>query len=189
MKSTIIIPAMCALAGLINPAPTQKEMEIADEHIRRILPGATTVERHSFHLLQASQDSIRELSKQRWTGEDVEVWIPFANDVPLGYAVIDNVKGKDQFITYLVIVTPKLVVKDVEILAYRESYGGEVEQSSWLKQFVNKQVTDELKPGKDIRNITGATISARSVTLGVKKVLCLLYVLNDRLPQSPGTGQ
>jgi Na+-translocating ferredoxin:NAD+ oxidoreductase RnfG subunit len=186
MRSALNIFAICGSLVSTDPSPTHKEKNIADEHIRHIFPESTSIKRHSFHLSSDERDSLTKFFKQQWTGDGIEVLIPFANDTALGYAVIDDVKGKDQLITYLLIVTPAFAVRAVEILTYRESYGGEVQNSAWLKQFINKEPTDELRPGKEIRNITGATISARSVTLGVRKVLGLLHILKERLPRSAG---
>jgi Na+-translocating ferredoxin:NAD+ oxidoreductase RnfG subunit len=109
----------------------------------------------------------------------------FRNGTVAGYGVVDNVKGKDQLITYFVIVDSSLAVHDLEILAYREAYGGEVRYKSWQEQFRGKRPGDRLRAGRDIKNITGATISARSVTLGVEKVLSVLAVVGDRLPVTP----
>src|SRR2546426_12204143 len=44
----------------------------------------------------------------------------------LGFAAVGNVLGKDQPITYLVAIDPTDRLKDVDILVYREPYGGEV---------------------------------------------------------------
>jgi len=62
-------------------------------------------------------------------------------------------------------------IRRVDILQYRESYGGEVRSPSWLAQFVGKTSTSPLKVGSDIRNISGATLSSLHVTEGVKRVL------------------
>jgi Na+-transporting NADH:ubiquinone oxidoreductase subunit NqrC len=61
----------------------------------------------------------------------------------------------------------------VEILEYRESYGGEISNRSWLSQFVGKTSRDPLELDQDIRNISGATLSSRHVTEGVKRILAL----------------
>ena len=92
-------------------------------------------------------------------------------DSLLGFAVVRNSKGKDQPITYLVAVDSASRLKDVDILAYREPYGGEVAYDSWRKQFRGKTAQDPLQVGKDIRSISGATISVNSVTLGVRRAL------------------
>jgi Na+-transporting NADH:ubiquinone oxidoreductase subunit NqrC len=59
----------------------------------------------------------------------------------------------------------------VDILQYRESYGGVVREPGWLAQFVGKTSGSPLKVGSDIRNISGATLSSLRVTEGVKRIL------------------
>ena len=92
----------------------------------------------------------------------------------LGFARVRNVKGKDQPITYLVAIDPSDALKDVDVLVYREPYGGEVAYEPWRKQFRGKTAAAPLVIGKDIRNISGATISSHSVTLGVRQTLAEL---------------
>lgn len=92
-------------------------------------------------------------------------------DTLLGWAVIRNVKGKDQMITVLVAVDTTGRLRDVDILAYREPYGGEVAYEGWRKQFRGKDAGDPLQVGRDIRNISGATISTHAVTAGVRRTL------------------
>jgi len=89
----------------------------------------------------------------------------------LGFARVRNVKGKDQPITYLVAIDSTDVLKDIDILVYREPYGGEVAYEPWRKQFRGKTSTAPLAVGKDIRNISGATISSHAVTLAVRQTL------------------
>jgi Na+-translocating ferredoxin:NAD+ oxidoreductase RnfG subunit len=92
----------------------------------------------------------------------------------LGFAEVKNVKGKDQPITFLVAIDTADFLKDVDVLVYREPQGGEVAYEPWRKQFRGKTATAPLVVGKDIRNISGATISSHSVTLGVRQTLAEL---------------
>ena len=92
----------------------------------------------------------------------------------LGFAQIRNVKGKDQPITYLIAIDSADALKDIDVLVYREPYGGEVAYEPWRKQFRGKTTAAPLAVGKDIRNISGATISSHSVTLGVRQTLAAL---------------
>jgi len=59
---------------------------------------------------------------------------------------------------------------------YRESYGFEVRSPAWREQFVGKTAADPVGLDQDIRNISGATLSARHVTDGVKRVLATYAV-------------
>jgi Na+-translocating ferredoxin:NAD+ oxidoreductase RnfG subunit len=92
----------------------------------------------------------------------------------LGFAQVRNVKGKEQPITYLVAIDSADALRDIDILAYREPYGGEVAYDPWRKQFRGKTAGAPLQVGKDIRNISGATISCNAVTRGVRQTLAAL---------------
>lgn len=92
-------------------------------------------------------------------------------DTLLGFAVVRNVKGKDQPITYLVAIDTTDRLRDVDVLVYREPYGGEVAYEPWRRQFRGKTAADTLVVGRQIRGISGATISVHAVTLGVRQAL------------------
>ena len=92
-------------------------------------------------------------------------------DSVLGFAVVREVKGKDQPITFLVATDTADRLRDVDILVYREPYGGEVAYEAWRRQFRGKSTDDALQVGRDIRTISGATISVNAVTLGVRRAL------------------
>jgi Na+-transporting NADH:ubiquinone oxidoreductase subunit NqrC len=68
-------------------------------------------------------------------------------------------------------------VRDVEILEYRETYGGEVRNAAWRQQFVGKRFGSGVQLGKDIKNISGATLSSRHVTDGVRRLLATWELL------------
>ena len=89
-------------------------------------------------------------------------------DSLLGFAQVRHVRGKDQPITMLVAIDPDNRLKDVDILVYREPYGGEVAYEAWRRQFRGKSAEDSLRVGREIRGISGATISVNAVTVGVR---------------------
>ncbi|MGB8400491.1 FMN-binding protein [Bradyrhizobium sp.] len=99
------------------------------------------------------------------------VWKAEAGGQVAGFFIFDRVVGKHLFIDYAVALTPGGAVHSVEILQYRESYGGEIRGPGWLAQFVGKTGDSALKVNGDIRNIAGATLSSMHVTEGVKRVL------------------
>jgi Na+-transporting NADH:ubiquinone oxidoreductase subunit NqrC len=74
-------------------------------------------------------------------------------------------------IDYAVALEPDGHIRRVEIMQYRESYGGEIASPRWLEQFVGKTSQDRLEVDRDIRNISGATLSSHHVTEGIKRVL------------------
>jgi Na+-translocating ferredoxin:NAD+ oxidoreductase RnfG subunit len=99
------------------------------------------------------------------------VWKAEAGGRVADFFIFDRVVGKHLYIDYAVALTPSGAVHSVEILQYRESYGGEIRSPSWLAQFVGKNSGSSLKINGDIRNIAGATLSSTHITEGVKRVL------------------
>ncbi len=90
-----------------------------------------------------------------------------------GWFIVDKVVGKHEMITYAVSLTATGAVRDVEIMDYRETYGYEVRNADWRAQFAGRTAADPVKLGKDIRNVSGATLSCKHVTQGVRRVLAL----------------
>lgn len=117
--------------------------------------------------------AIRKLSGQTVRTRGEKVWKAQIGGQFLGFFIVDYVIGKHLVIDYAVALEPDGRVKRVEILQYRESYGGEIRNADWLAQFVGKIGLDPLELDKDIRNISGATLSSRHVTEGVKRVLAI----------------
>jgi len=91
----------------------------------------------------------------------------------IGYGIVDDVRGKAQPITYITLFKPDGEIVDVEVLVYREPYGGEIQYESFRKQFRGKRSTSKLHVGSDIQNIAGATISSKAITTGAKKIAVL----------------
>jgi Na+-translocating ferredoxin:NAD+ oxidoreductase RnfG subunit len=88
-----------------------------------------------------------------------------------GFFVVDRVVGKHEFITMAVGINANGTVKQIEIMDYRESYGYEVRDAAWRAQFVGKSANSPLQLDADIKNISGATLSSKHVTDGVKRIL------------------
>ncbi len=88
-----------------------------------------------------------------------------------GLFVLDRVVGKHEFITVAIGINANGTVKGIEIMEYRESYGYEVRDASWRAQFVGKGAGSPLQLGEDIKNISGATLSSKHITDGVKRTL------------------
>jgi uncharacterized protein with FMN-binding domain len=88
-----------------------------------------------------------------------------------GYFIVDRVVGKHEYITVAVGINANGTVKQIEIMEYNESYGYEVRDAAWRAQFVGKNAGSALQLNVDIKNISGATLSSKHITDGVKRLL------------------
>jgi hypothetical protein len=101
------------------------------------------------------------------------IWRAEAGGRVVGFFIFDRVIGKHLYIDYSVALDPSGRIRQVDILQYRESYGGEIRSPSWLAQFVGKTAASPLQVGSDIHNISGATLSSHHVTEGVKRIMAI----------------
>ncbi len=97
----------------------------------------------------------------------------------LGYAYIATASSKTDTYEYLVLLDPHLVIAKTKVLIYREDYGSEIGSKRWLKQFIGKSYTNTLIYQKNIIAISGATISANSMTLAVNTFLRNVAILHN----------
>jgi Na+-translocating ferredoxin:NAD+ oxidoreductase RnfG subunit len=139
-------------------------------------PSASSFE--AAHVIFTPQQiaEIEKESDQKVLVRGQQIWKAKNDDKTIGYFVADYVVGKHLMIDYAVALNTDLSVRDVEILQYRETYGGEIRNPDWLKQFIGKTKDSKLELNNDITNIGGATLSSRSVTEGIKRVLITLNV-------------
>lgn len=101
---------------------------------------------------------------------------------PLGWVVVGEEKGKYRPITYMAGIDTALRIVDVRVLIYRESRGGEIRHTRFLKQYRGKSLESPLRINRDIVNITGATISVNALNVGVRKALAVADFLNRTRP-------
>lgn len=142
-----------------------------DQAQQAIFPGVK-LQRMLVVLSEAQKKAIEERAGVRVRVAELELWK--AADGSLFF--VDEVLGKHEMITYAVGVTAAGVLRQVEILDYREKQGGEIRSPEWRAQFVGKTAAAHLKLDQDIRNISGATLSCRHVTDGIKRLLTTVEI-------------
>ena len=120
-------------------------------------------------LTKEQMKAIEAASDIRQRDDDVRAWRMAGG----GWFIVDSVIGKHEFITMALGITAGGAVKGVEIMEYRETYGGEVRNPAWRAQFTGKTKAAPLKLDNDIKNISGATLSSRHISEAVRRLLAL----------------
>jgi Na+-translocating ferredoxin:NAD+ oxidoreductase RnfG subunit len=169
------LPPAAVVMTVMQPVYAVEYLGIVEAQ-RLSFPEATRFLEANVIYRPADIQAIEKLSGQKVLTRGEQVWKAEAGARLLGYFIIDYVIGKHLAIDYAVALDPDGRVRRVEILQYRESYGGEIANADWLAQFIGKTAGDRLEVGRDIRNISGATLSSRHVTEGIKRVLALYDV-------------
>jgi Na+-translocating ferredoxin:NAD+ oxidoreductase RnfG subunit len=163
-----------AVPALIAGTPAHGVQYLTVEQARGVLfPSGTRFTARPLELDAGQEKAIQSASGQRVRDSKPRIWQAFAGERPAGWFFVDEVIGKHEFITYALAIGPEGAVRGIEVLDYRETYGGEIRGADWRGQFAGKRHGDILKLGSDIRNISGATLSCRNVTNGVKRLLAM----------------
>lgn len=140
---------------------------------KALFPQATAFTAQPLALDGAAREEIERISdvRQRW--KEQPVWLARENGQFLGWYLEDRVIGKHEFIRYALAISPEGKVIGVEIMEYLETYGDQVREASWRGQFMGRDEHSGFKLGRDIQNISGATLSCRNITNGIKRLLVL----------------
>jgi hypothetical protein len=133
--------------------------------------GVTLGERELTFIAQQSETRVPKQFSPR-------VWEAMVTGKRVGWVVVDRVIGKYDLIDYAAGFGVDGVVTGVEILAYRESHGGEIRQPAWRRQFKGRKGPQSMRFGDDIKNISGATLSCQHVTEGIQRLSALVGLLN-----------
>lgn len=168
-------PASVVAVAIVAPAPaavaaTYLSVEAAQ---RALFPEAD-----SFVALPLAPTKVQLAAVAKIAGPQaphgaLQAWTARRQGAVVGHVFVDNVIGREDFITYAVGIDATGALTPVEILEYRESHGGEIRNRRWLAQFAGRAEPEELAFRADIKNIAGATLSSEHVTAGVRRLLAL----------------
>ncbi len=180
MSRSLILSLVSLLLSAGALAAGEAEVYLSVESAPQTLfPDADSVERKDVQI----DDRFRERMQALIGRDEPSIWEPFYisfiarnSGQVIGYAVLCEEIGKHDPITFIVGAGIDGKVKDVAIMMYREARGGEVRYPGFVKQFRNKDLDDPVKHRRDIRNVTGATMSSRAMAVGVRKALAFLQL-------------
>lgn len=144
-------------------------------------PGADRV---SFAKVALSQQERAALTKTigRTVRADWTIFVATKAGQVTGYAVVDEVRGMHEPITYATRFTPAGAISRMEVMRYREAYGSKVREQRFLSQFNGKTSASPMLPGRDIAAISGATISSHAVTRGAEETAAVVALLLRQRP-------
>ena len=165
----VTLAASAATAFWPAQAATYLNVEQAQQ---AIFPGAK-LRAAPIKLTPEQRKAIEKASGVKVRSVELRRWIVEGG----GWFIVDEVIGKHEFITYALGLNADGSIKQIEVMDYRENYGGEVRQLAWRGQFAGQKPGAKLKLDDDIKNISGATLSCRHLTEGVKRLLATYEIV------------
>jgi len=171
---------MGAIGAIAATAPVQ--VVVATEYLsveaaeKALFPQADRFNEVVLSLSPEQRERVAALAGPQPPHRSLRAFRALHGDQSLGFVFVDEVIGKEDFITYAVGIDASGRLSAPEVLAYRESHGGEIRNAAWRQQFAGRQGLDQLRVQTDIKNIAGATLSCQHVTEGVRWLTALWQV-------------
>ena len=151
-----------------------EEFMTEEEALKTVMPKSQQVRKELIRLTPEQKELIQQRIGWKFPEDSFELYIGQTGDKIDGYAMVHHTIGKYKPMTYMVGIDAKGTCTDVELLVFRDAKGSEVRTKRFNAQYDGKTVTDPIRINKDIINISGATMSVRSMSAGVKRVLVLV---------------
>lgn len=162
LKGLVATAASLALPIQIAFAKTYLSIEQA----QKILWPNQKLTKQPITLTEEQAELIEDLSDIRVRNQHINAW----RSEDGGWFIVDQVIGKHENIDLAVAIDAQGKVQGIEVLTYRESYGDQIMHPKWRAQFHGKNSSEFLKLDKQIKNISGATLSCRHVTDGINRL-------------------
>lgn len=169
--------AVAVASAVVLPAAAHATQYLTIEAARAaVFPDASAFKEHPISITPQLEARIAARINAKVGSSGLRIWEARLGARRLGWTVLDRVIGKHDLITYMVALDPKGTVIRVDILEYRENYGGEVRNRRWLAQFIGMRANAPLRINREIQNISGATLSSRHLTSGVARILAIYEI-------------
>ncbi len=151
------------------------EVYFTEEDAAKVMfPESENIRKEVLSLTQEQKSLVEQRIGWKFPEDSFTVYIGETQGKTDGYAIVQNTIGKHRPITYMVGVDNEGEVTNFEVLVYREARGNEIATKRFNYQYQGKDVRDPIRINRDIINISGATMSVRSASAGVKRTLVLV---------------
>lgn len=184
-RAVAVLLVSCGLSVLPAPAPA-KVFLTQSEALDLAFPDCE-VERRTVYLTAEQKARAEELSGLEIESNLVYAYRSECDGGSRGTAYFDTHRVRTLPEVLMVVVDPEGRVARVEILSFLEPEEY-IPRDSWYRQLLGKRLDEELELDRSIRNMTGATLTARATTQAVRRVLALHEAIAPPTPPAATTN-
>jgi hypothetical protein len=138
------------------------------------------VERTTAFLSEAEARRVEELAKSSLEGRVVRPYVARRKGALVGTAYFDAHRVRTKNEVLMLVVAPDERLTRVEVLAFAEPLEY-LPKANFYAQYAGRRL-DEVDLKRDIRGVSGATLSAESATAAARRALSVHRVLAERAP-------
>ena len=186
MKRATFAPLALALglAGaftLVAPPAVARVLLTVEEGLALAFPGCS-IERGTAYLTSVEVERARELAGTAPTSTVVHPYRALRPEAPgglCGTAYLDSHRVRTLAETVMVVVDPEGRVRRVEVLSFDEP-PDYLPRAEWYRQFDGHPLSAGLAVGRDVRGVTGATLTVGATAGAVRRVLAVHAAIGEK---------
>lgn len=148
-----------------------------DEALKLAFPGCE-VKRQTAYLTAEQLRRARSLAGVEVPSALVPYYVAKREGRPAGTAYFDTHRVRTLPETLMIVVDPQGKVGRIEVVSFREPEEY-LPRGAWYDQFRGQALDRDLQLKRDIRPVTGATLTARATTDAVRRVLAIHQVVGQ----------
>ena len=191
MKNRMLMVSIAVLVALFAQTVLAGRLLTLAKALESLMPDTESIEEESRVMTDSELNEIKAYlggalvhhqkgSKSEDVSEKKEYVFHFGivNGERTEVGVVEEQPGKWGPVEYFIVLDCKSAkVKNIAVMSYREKRGRPIARHSFLSQFYGKGIDDPIQVRKDIRAISGATISSDATCFAVKKVIAMYEVI------------
>lgn len=173
--------AFVSLEASAQVAPDRLQSSLLKKSLKGVLGTEDQVSWQTIALDDSTQQAIEGQLKQIKHAPDTLYVGHLSTDQGDYLLIPDIAPSRSEVFSFVLYLDSSLEIYDVDVLAYRENYGYEIDFPMFRNQYKGKSKPGDVIFGRTIQNISGATISARSLTQAVHDLLAIIQPLENQL--------
>ena len=186
-RTVLLVVVILAIGMVLSTECAATQLLTKDEALAQMFPDAESIvsETHLMTMDEVARVRARlggqlvhyqKGSKSEKVEENLEYefYYSIVNGEKTGVAIIESQPGKWGPVEFCIAIDTKTAkVTNLAVMSYKERRGRPIARNNFLNQFVDKGSDDPIKVRKDIRAISGATISSDCTCFAVRKAIIL----------------
>jgi Na+-translocating ferredoxin:NAD+ oxidoreductase RnfG subunit len=186
-NNVVLVAVILAIGMIFATECAAKRLLTQEEALAEMFPDAESIVNNTHTMTADEVERVKARlggqlvhyqkgSKSEMVEENLEYHFYYSvvNGEKTGVAIIESQPGKWGPVEFCIALDTKTAkIKNLAVMSYKEKRGRPIARNNFLKQFVGKGSEDPIKVRKDIRAISGATISSDCTCFAVRKAIVL----------------
>ena len=171
-SKTLLLAALCGLGSLTSVGELRAQDCLQPKEPLALAFPKAEILRESLTLTKKQRKSIETAAGKPLSSARVRPYRAMLEDKCVGTAYFDTRKVRSKAQTLMIAISPEGIVQRIEILRFDEPREYRA-PAKWMAQFPGKNLSDALKIKGEVRNLTGATLTAHATLHAVREALAI----------------